>query len=67
MHAEPLEILLAKTPSGFPSHPDLRDTLKILNDFFQIFGTVPEGKVFKECMQAADNWRTMTRHVYDIA
>ena len=67
-HAEPLKIMLAHCPTGFPSHPQLRSTFERLQEQRHICGAdLPAHLVLKETHVAADAWRIMTKHVYALA
>ena len=62
-HIVPLTILLKYGSTGFPSHPNLRQALTILQSKHQIFKDC--ANVFKVAHSAADNWRVMCRHLYN--
>ncbi|CAK0840366.1 unnamed protein product [Prorocentrum cordatum] len=66
-HAKVLDILLDFAPSGFPSQPTLRATFRYLHAHSTIFENLDERHAFKRTTEAADNWRVMMRHIYDLA
>ena len=66
-HREVLKVILKRAPSGVPSHPDLRDTLRILHGMYDIFPGFKESQLFKEFTRAADAWRGIAKHCYDLA
>ena len=64
-HLPVLEPLVRLAPTGFPSHSCVREAMMLLHARFKIFGDI--GNTFKVANDAASNWRTMTRHIYDMA
>ena len=62
-HIVPLSILLKMCSTGFPSHPNLRQALTILQARHHIFKEC--SNVFKVASNAADQWRLMCRHIYN--
>ena len=67
LHAPVLKIILRAARTGFPSHPNLRETWIILQKEHQIIPNLTEAKTFTEMMRAADRWRILCRHVYGLA
>ena len=62
-HMVPLTILLKMCSTGFPSHPNLRQALTMLQAKHHIFKEC--SNVFKVASNAADQWRLMCRHIYN--
>ena len=61
-HTPVLERITEKTKSGFPSFAELRSTLYILNDKYNIFSMVPTNPaLLKVCSDAAENSRSIQR------
>ena len=66
LHLPVLLVLLALAPSGFPAHSCLREGLILCHQKFKIFDEAGKN-IGKAANDAAGNWRTTTRHVYDMA
>ena len=61
-HTPVLERITEKTKSGFPSFAELRSTLYILNDKYNIFSMeTTNPALLKVCSDAAGNWRSIQR------
>ena len=59
-----LKPLVQLAPTGFPSHPVLKETFAVLHRKCNIFGSgVVNTPVV--CSEAADRWRIMMRHLYN--
>jgi hypothetical protein len=65
-HAPALKALLGLAPSGFPSHKLLRLTLFQLAEKYTIFEDVPPRLHWKCASEAADVWKVVCRHVYEL-
>ena len=65
-HVEPLEKLVELAPTGFPSHPVLRQALAQLHEKFGILGDMRPDQMLKISSQAANHWRIMCRHLYEL-
>ncbi len=66
LHSAVLGPLLDVAPTGFPAHSTLRATLVTLHSDYNIFGDVPARLVYKTAQEAADHWRIMCRHCYEL-
>ena len=66
-HSRPLAALLKLAPSGFPSHGLVRQTLMDLHSSDKIFVDVGVDRAWKVASDAADVWRVMCKHVYNVA
>ena len=66
-YAEPLSDLMDFAPSGFPSQKDLRDAFALLQNKWAALGEQPDPATLLRALNtAADHWRIMTNHFYDI-
>ena len=50
--------------SGFPSHCPLRNVIQTLHSEFDILREIPLTACLREANNVANNWRTLTKHVY---
>jgi hypothetical protein len=66
-HSRPLTALLKLAPSGFPSHGLLRQALLELHTSERIFERVGADNAWKVATEAADLWRVMCKHVYNVS
>lgn len=64
-HAEPLKHLLLLASSGFPSHPVLVQVLLDLNEQYKILN-VADIFARRTATLAAEGWRTMCKHCYQL-
>jgi hypothetical protein len=62
----PLKILLELAPSGFPAHKCLVDAFEKLHDRHGIL-VCDSRYVNRTATLAAENWRVMTKHIYNAA
>ena len=63
----PLQPLLTMCPSGFPAQNNVSEALAMLQEKHQVFGQLTPTQVRKTCTEAADIWRTMCKHVYNLS
>ena len=67
MHREPLTEIIRHANTGFPAHAALRTVFTMLQDHFQVFGdSIPQHRVWREASEAADSWRVMCKHLYNL-
>ena len=66
MHCDGLVPWLAHAPTGFPSHPQLKSVLESLNVRFGIL-QVTQKFQSRAAALAAEGWRVMCRHLYNLA
>ncbi|CAK0789995.1 unnamed protein product [Prorocentrum cordatum] len=64
---EPLQLLLKRAPSGFPTFASLRDAFIALDAEWSIFGVTCAKGRHQSARDASDIWRKMCRDVYDHA
>ena len=65
--AVPLTSLLTLCPSGFPAQDNLAYTLAMLQENMNVFGQLTAPQAHKTCANAAEIWRTMCKHVYNLS
>ena len=65
-YAEPLKALLEVAPSGFPSHKCLMETFEELHNRYEVL-SCDKRFVLRAATLAAENWKIMTKHLYNIA
>ena len=65
--AVPLTSLLTLCPSGFPAQANLAHTLAMLQKNMKVFGQLTAPQAHKTCADAAELWRTMCKHVYNLS
>ena len=65
LHLEPLKVLLALAPTGFPAHRQAQKALQQLQQDFNILNC-KEQELNIITADAADCWRIMCRHVYTM-
>jgi len=67
LHLPALEALVTVAPTGFPSQPCLADTLSHIHRRHNIFeDEMSPNKCRRVAGNAADAWRIMMRHLYEI-
>ena len=64
-HVLALQSLLSLCPSGFPSQISLQATFEMLQDQGLLWGS--EVRANKKISLAAEQWRIMAKHVYNLA
>ena len=65
LHLEPLKVLLALAPTGFPAHRQVQKALQQLQQDFNILNC-KEQELNIITADAADCWRIMCKHVYTL-
>eukprot|EP00974_Lingulodinium_polyedra_P098660 9562551-Lingulodinium_polyedra.AAC.1 len=65
-HAAALEPLLRMAPTGFPAIGSVRAALMELHKAWTVFPDVLDKHLWKASAEAADNWRIMCKHVYNL-
>ena len=65
-YAEPLKALLEVAPSGFPSHKCLMETFEELHTRYEVL-SCDKRFVLRAATLAAENWKIMTKHLYNVA
>ena len=65
-YAEPLKALLEVAPSGFPSHKCLVDAFEELHNRYEVLNC-DKRFVLRAATLAAENWKIMTNHLYNVA
>ena len=65
LHLEPLKVLLALAPTGFPAHRQVQKALQQLQQDFNILNC-KEQELNIITADAADCWRIMCKHVYTM-
>ena len=65
--AVPLTSLLTLCPSGFPAQDNLAYTLAMLQENMNVFGQLTAPQAHRTCANAAEIWRTMCKHVYNLS
>ena len=65
-YAEPLKALLEVAPSGFPSHKCLMEAFEELHTRYEVL-SCDKRFVLRAATLAAENWKIMTEHLYNVA
>ena len=66
-HAPALKVVLELSPSGFPAYSLVRSAIYDLCRMYNIFDNCPPKLQFKYAGEAADAWKILCRHVYELA
>ena len=65
-HCAVLAPLLVRSPTGFPAHADVVGMLRILQASHTILGDMAEHRLERQLREAADHWRIMAKHCYEL-